>query len=66
MFRVLQADLDFEQDSLPFIAMIGIIHGAAEVVERSTMVVIDHICHLLWKRTSAPWGSFRILLAVRD
>ena len=39
--------------------MIGIIHGAAEVVERSTMVVIDHICHLLWKRTSAPWGSFR-------
>jgi len=23
------------------------------------MVVIDHICHLLWRRTSAPWGSFR-------
>ena len=23
------------------------------------MVVIDHICHLVWKRTSAPWGSFR-------
>ena len=24
------------------------------------MVVIDHICHMVWKRTSAPWGSFRI------
>ena len=23
------------------------------------MVVIDHICHVIWKRTSAPWGSFR-------
>ena len=54
-FRVLQADLD----SLQSIATLGIIHGAAEVIERSTMVVIDHICHRLWKRTSAPWGSFR-------
>ena len=55
MFRVLQADLE----SLQSIAILGIIHGAAEVVERSTMVVIDHICHVKWKRTSAPWGSFR-------
>ena len=55
MFRVLQADLD----SLQSIAILGIIHGAAEVLERSTMVVIDHICHVIWKRTSAPWGSFR-------
>ena len=55
IFRVLQADLD----SLKFIAVLGIIHGASEVIERSTMVVIDHICHRLWKRTSAPWGSFR-------
>ena len=55
MFRVLQADLD----SLQFIAVLGIIHGAAEVIERSTMVVIDHICHVICKRTSAPWGSFR-------
>ncbi len=53
--RVLQADLD----SLQSIVILGIIHGAAEVIERSTMVVIDHICHLLWKRTSAPWRSFR-------
>ena len=55
MFRVLQADLS----SLRSIVILGIIHGAAEVVERSTMVVIDHICHVIWKRTSAPWGSFR-------
>ncbi|KAL9956396.1 hypothetical protein ACROYT_G037868 [Oculina patagonica] len=55
MFRVLQADLD----SLQSIAILGIIHGAAEVMERSTMAVIDHICHVIWKRTSAPWGSFR-------
>ena len=55
LFRVLQAELR----SLEYTAIIGIIHGAAEVVERSTMVFIDHICHVLWKRKSAPWGSFR-------
>ena len=55
MFRVLQADLE----SLQSIAILGIIHGAAEVLERSTMVVIDHICHVICKRKSAPWGSFR-------
>ena len=54
-FRVLQAELD----SLLYIASLGIIHGITEVVERSTMVFLDHICHQLWKRTSAPWGSFR-------
>ena len=55
MFRVLQAELY----SLQSIAILGIIHGAAEVIERSTMVVIDHICHTLWRRQPAPWGSFR-------
>ena len=55
IFRVLQADLN----SLQSMAILGIIHGAAEVIERSIMVVIDHICHVIWKRTSAPWGSFR-------
>jgi len=55
MFRVLQADLG----SLQSIAVLGIIHGAAEVLERSTMVVIDHICHVICKRTTAPWGGFR-------
>ena len=55
MFRVLQAELG----SLQSIAILGIIHGAVEVIERSTMVVIDHVCHTLWKRQTAPWGSFR-------
>ena len=55
VYRVLQADLG----SVESIAVLGIIHGASEVVERSTMIVIDHICHVIWKRTSAPWGSFR-------
>ena len=55
LFRVLQADLGNLHD----IVILGIIHGAAEVIERSTMVFIDHICHMLWKRRSAPWGSFR-------
>ena len=55
MFRVLQAELD----SLQSIAVLGIIHGFAEVVERSTVVVIDHLCHQLCIGESLPWGSFR-------
>ena len=55
IFRVLQADLD----SLKSIATVGIIHGSVEVMERSTIVFIDHICHMIWKRSSAPWGHFR-------
>ena len=55
IFRILQADLG----RLQTIALLGVIHGAAEVIERSTMVFIDHICHQLVKRRSAPWGSFR-------
>ena len=54
-FRVLQADID----NLLYMAVLGIVHGAAEVVERSVMVVIDHCGHMLWKRESSPWGSFR-------
>ena len=54
-FRVLQADLD----SLKSIATIGIIHGSVEVIERSAIVFIDHICNVIWKRSSAPWGHFR-------
>jgi len=50
MFRVLQADLD----SLQSMAVLGLIHGAAEVIERSTMVVIDYVCHVICKRSSAP------------
>ena len=55
MFRILQADLD----KLESIAILGIIHGFAEVVERSTVVIIDHICHQICRRESSPWGSFR-------
>ena len=55
MFRVMQAELD----NLKLIAVLGIIHGAVEVLERSAMVFIDHICHVILKRKSAPWGSFR-------
>ena len=55
VFRMLQADLD----NLQSMAVLGLIHGATEVIERSTMVLIDHICHVIWKRISAPWGSFR-------
>ncbi len=55
MFRVLQADLE----SLESITLLGIIHGFAEVIERSTVVVIDHICHQICRRASTPWGSFR-------
>ena len=55
MFRVLQADLDNTKS----IAILGIVHGAAEVIERSTMVFIDHILHVILQRKSAPWGSFR-------
>ena len=54
-FRVLQADLD----SVKSIATIGIIHGSVEVIERSAIVFIDHICNVIWKRSPAPWGHFR-------
>ena len=53
--RGLQAELN----SLQSIAILGIIHGAAEVVERSTIVVTDHVCHSLRTRKASPWGSFR-------
>ena len=55
MFRVMQAELE----NLKLIAILGIIHGAVEVVERSAMVFIDHVCYVIFKRRSAPWGSFR-------
>ena len=55
IFRVLQADLY----SLRSISILGIIYGAAEVIERSSMVAFDHNFCIIWKRKSAPWGSFR-------
>ena len=55
MTRLLQVDLQ----SLEAVALIGVIHGLAEVVERSTMVLIDHICHKLVENRTIPWGGFR-------
>ena len=55
LFRVLQLDLD----KLTTVVYLGIIHGISEVIERSTVVVIDHICQRILKRSSFAWGSFR-------
>jgi len=55
MMRLLQVDLQ----SLRSVALIGVIHGMAEVIERSTMVLIDHICHKVLENRTVPWGGFR-------
>ena len=55
MFRVMQVDLG----NLKAIACLGLIHGVAEVIERSTVVVIDHLCQRILKRASVPWGRYR-------
>ena len=36
-----------ELDNLKLIAVLGIIHDAVEVLERSAIVFIDHICHVI-------------------
>ena len=48
MFWVMQAELE----NLKFIAVLGIIHGALEDL-------VSYIFHVILKRKSAPWGSFR-------
>ena len=58
-FRVLQADLS----SLESIAILGIIHGFAEVVEQSFAVVIDHVCHQICNTRSNSWEAFALLAA---
>ena len=55
LFRVLQLDLD----KLTTMVYLGIIHGISEVIERSTVVVMDHICQRILKRNTFAWGSFR-------
>jgi len=55
LLRLLQVDLQ----SLEADALIGVIHGIAEVIERSTMVFIDHICHKVLENRTIPWGGFR-------
>ena len=55
LLRLLQVDLA----NLKSIALIGIIHGIAEVVERSAAVLIDYIHHQIYERKRVPWLSFR-------
>ena len=55
MLRLLQVDLD----SLKAVALIGVIHGVAEVIERSIIVLVDYIYHQLYERRRLSWGSFR-------
>ena len=55
MLRLLQIDME----STKAIALTGVIHGLAEVIERSCMVLIDHLCHQLWERRVARCGDLR-------
>lgn len=55
MLRLLQVDLEKKEA----VALIGVIHGIAEVIERSTMVLIDHICHQALERKIVRCGNFR-------
>ena len=55
MLRLLQVDLH----SLENVALIGVIHGIAEVFDRSIMAFIDHILHQVIEKRQIPWGGFR-------
>lgn len=55
MMRLLQVDLQ----TLESVAVIGMIHGIAEVMERSSMVLRDHIYNQFLEKRKIPWGGFR-------
>ena len=55
VLRLLQVDLN----SLKAVALIGVIHGFAEVIERSIIVLIDYIYHQMYERRRLSWGRFR-------
>ena len=55
MVRLLQVDLQ----SLESVALIGVIHGIAEVIERSSMVLIDHFYNQVLEKRRIPLGGFR-------
>lgn len=55
LLRLLQVDLK----SLESVALIGVIHGIAEVVERGILAFTDHIYNQVWERRRVPWGDFR-------
>jgi len=46
-------------DCLEAVALIGVIHRMAEVIESNTMVLIDHICHTVLENRAIAWGGFR-------
>ena len=46
-------------NSLKAVALIGVIHGVAEVIERSVIVLIDYIYHQIYERRRLSWESFR-------
>ena len=52
--RLLQVDLN----SLKAVALIGVIHGVAEVIERSVIVLIDYIYYQIYERWRLSWESF--------
>lgn len=58
MLRLLQLDLGLNK-KFKFVVVIGVIHGIAEVIERSTMVFMDHLCHQVLEKRRVPWGGFR-------
>ena len=55
VLRLLQVDLE----SLESVALIGVIHGIAEVIERSSMVLIDHFYNQVLEKRRIPLGGFR-------
>lgn len=55
MLRFLQVEVE----NIEAIAVIGLIHGIAEVIERSAMICMDHIYHQIWHRRVIRCGHFR-------
>ena len=55
LLRLLQLDLK----SLESVALIGVIHGVAEVAERTTIALIDHMYNQVWERRLVALGGFR-------
>ena len=46
-------------NSLKAVALIGVIHVVAEVIERSVIVLIDYIYHQIYEKRRLSWESFR-------
>ena len=59
MLRLLQVRMNLYKNSLAFVVVIGVIHGIAEVIERSTMVLIDHFYNQVLEKRRIPLGGFR-------